>query len=421
MASFTTVEHKNQDATIYVGNLDQACDEDILMELFTQVGRVSSVHMPKDKLTDKHNGYGFVEFLDVSDAEYAIQVMSMVKLYEKPLRVSKSSLDKKVGQTSLDVGANLFIGNLDPIDVDEKLLYDTFSAFGTIIKPPKVMREDVSGESKGYGFVSYNCFEASDMAIECMHNQFLCNRQVVVQYAFKKANIDTIETGKAPGTNLERHGSKVERMLAASNPMHKYMNKHSIDNTHRSGNIGSSNSIMGVVQRRPNTMFATSLENSIPLPPLSVPIPPIPPPPTTSFPPTVSPSMMTITGPPPLPPPEMAPPPLPPSPPPTDIVPPLPPPPTGVPIPTTTVDVGQHPPPLTLPTTFPSLHHSIETKNNISNGMHMPTQSCLPSHLVSHYSQTKTEEPSSLTITMTPTQHETVHERQIPPKLVMLG
>jgi RNA recognition motif-containing protein len=35
------------------------------------------------------------------------------------------------------VGANVFIGNLDP-EVDEKLLYDTFSAFGVILQTPKV-------------------------------------------------------------------------------------------------------------------------------------------------------------------------------------------------------------------------------------------------------------------------------------------
>ena len=80
MASLATVEHKNQEATIYVGNLDAACDDALLLELFTQVGRVSSVHMPKDKLTSTHNGYGFVEFVDVTDAEYAMQVMNMVKL-----------------------------------------------------------------------------------------------------------------------------------------------------------------------------------------------------------------------------------------------------------------------------------------------------------------------------------------------------
>ena len=43
-------------------------------------------------------------------------------------------------QKNLDIGANLFIGNLDP-EVDEKLLYDTFSAFGVILQVPKVSLE----------------------------------------------------------------------------------------------------------------------------------------------------------------------------------------------------------------------------------------------------------------------------------------
>jgi len=37
----------------------------------------------------------------------------------------------------VEVGAELFIGNLDPM-VDEKTLYDTFSTFGTLIAAPKV-------------------------------------------------------------------------------------------------------------------------------------------------------------------------------------------------------------------------------------------------------------------------------------------
>ena len=40
----------------------------------------------------------------------------MIKVFGKPIRVNKASTDK----TSKDVGANLFIGNLDP-DVDEKV------------------------------------------------------------------------------------------------------------------------------------------------------------------------------------------------------------------------------------------------------------------------------------------------------------
>lgn len=70
----------------------------------------------------------------------AIKVVNMIKLFGKPIRVNKASQEKR----ALDVGANLFIGNLDP-DVDEKMLYDTFSAFGVIAGTPKIMRDPDSG------------------------------------------------------------------------------------------------------------------------------------------------------------------------------------------------------------------------------------------------------------------------------------
>lgn len=213
MASLSNVEHRNQEATVYVGNLDGICTEKILSELFAQVGRVKSVYMPTDKITSTHNGYGFVEFMDTVDAEYAIQILNMMKMYNRPLKVSKSSLhNAKTEMWSKDVGANLFVGNLDPVDVDEHLLYDTFVAFGTLIKQPKIMREEDMGESKGFGFVSYDSFEAADTALECMNGQYLGNRQIIVQYAFKK------DTGSGGGSNAnkhERHGSRAERMMAA--------------------------------------------------------------------------------------------------------------------------------------------------------------------------------------------------------------
>jgi hypothetical protein len=46
----------------------------------------------------------------------AIKVLNMIKVYAKPIRVNKAASDKR----QLEVGANLFIGNLDP-DVDEKV------------------------------------------------------------------------------------------------------------------------------------------------------------------------------------------------------------------------------------------------------------------------------------------------------------
>lgn len=195
------IEQRNQEATCYVGNLDEKVNEELLWELMLQCGPVVNVHMPKDKVSGKYQGYGFVEFRGEDDAEYCLKVMNMVKLYGKAIKVNKASQDKR----QMEVGANIFIGNLDP-EVDEKVLHDTFSAFGGILQTPKIMRDPETGLSKGYGFISFESFEASDLAIESMNGQYLYNRIVVCQYAFKK---DT------PG---ERHGSQAERLLAASQP-----------------------------------------------------------------------------------------------------------------------------------------------------------------------------------------------------------
>ncbi|KAK6128455.1 hypothetical protein DH2020_037797 [Rehmannia glutinosa] len=202
---------RNQDATVYVGNLEPKASEEILWELFVQAGPVVNVYVPKDRVTNAHQGYGFVEFRSEEDADYAIKVLNMIKLYGKAIRVNKASQDKK----SVDVGANLFIGNLDP-DVDEKLLYDTFSAFGVIVTNPKIMRDPETGNSRGFGFISYDSFDASDAAIETMNGQYLCNRQITVSYAYKK------------DTKGERHGTPAERVLAASNPTTQRSRPHTM-------------------------------------------------------------------------------------------------------------------------------------------------------------------------------------------------
>lgn len=205
------VSERNQDATIYVGGLDEKVSESLVWELFVQAGPVVNVHMPKDRVTLMHQGYGFVEFLTEDDADYAIKIMNMIKLYGKPIRVNKASAHQK----NLDVGANIFIGNLDP-EVDEKLLYDTFSAFGVILTTPKIQRDPDSGNSKGFAFINYASFEASDAAIEAMNGQYLCNRAISISYAFKK------------DSKGERHGSAAERLLAAQNPLSQADRPHQL-------------------------------------------------------------------------------------------------------------------------------------------------------------------------------------------------
>lgn len=184
-----------------------------------QAGRIVNVHLPKDRVTQTHQGYGFVEFISEEDAEYAARIMNQVRLYGKPIRVNKASADK---QKTVEVGAELFVGNLDPM-VTEQTLYDTFGRFGSLITAPKVrpnhqlffpnayeeqVARDDANLSKGYGFISFSNFEASDEAIANMNGQYLMNKEISVQYAYKK-------DGKG-----ERHGDQAERMLAAQARKH---------------------------------------------------------------------------------------------------------------------------------------------------------------------------------------------------------
>ncbi|KAL7823311.1 hypothetical protein V8C26DRAFT_386072 [Trichoderma gracile] len=189
---------QDKEATVYIGNIDERATPAMVYEIMLQMGPIHNIHMPRDRVTQTHQGFGFVEFRTPADAEYAANVMNGIKLYGKSLRVNKASADK---QKAAEVGAELFIGNLDPM-VDEKILYDTFSRFGPLLSIPKVARED-SGASKGFGFVSYGDFESSDAAIANLHGQYILSKEVSVQYAFKK-------DGKG-----ERHGDPAERALAA--------------------------------------------------------------------------------------------------------------------------------------------------------------------------------------------------------------
>ncbi|KAF3525443.1 hypothetical protein F2Q69_00048462 [Brassica cretica] len=65
-------------------------------------------------------------FLYTLLTDLKLMSVDMLIIDEKP----QISLQRKS-----DVGTNLFIGNLDP-DVDEKIVYDTFSTFGGTASNP---------------------------------------------------------------------------------------------------------------------------------------------------------------------------------------------------------------------------------------------------------------------------------------------
>lgn len=111
----------------------------VVWELMIQAGRIVNIHLPKDRVTQTHQGFGFVEFVSEEDADYAAKIMNGIRVWTKPIRVNKASADK---QKTLEVGAELFIGNLDGM-VDEKILFETFGRFGSLTSAPKVWLPDL--------------------------------------------------------------------------------------------------------------------------------------------------------------------------------------------------------------------------------------------------------------------------------------
>ncbi|RLN93605.1 hypothetical protein BBJ28_00022169 [Nothophytophthora sp. Chile5] len=77
-------------------------------------------------------------------------------------------------------GANLFIYHL-PHDLTDADLATAFAPFGTVISA-KVYMDKITGESKGFGFVSYDSADAADAAIASMNGFQIGSKRLKVQH-----------------------------------------------------------------------------------------------------------------------------------------------------------------------------------------------------------------------------------------------
>nr|DAD38932.1 TPA_asm: hypothetical protein HUJ06_013255 [Nelumbo nucifera] len=77
----------NPGCTVYIGNLDEGVSDRVLYEILIQVGRIVDLHIPRDKETNKHRGYAFVEYESEEIAQYAVRLFSgLVTLRNRTLK-----------------------------------------------------------------------------------------------------------------------------------------------------------------------------------------------------------------------------------------------------------------------------------------------------------------------------------------------
>ncbi|MBN3284046.1 ELAV1 protein, partial [Polyodon spathula] len=174
----TADEAKDAKTNLIVNYLPQNMTQDELRSLFSSIGEVESAKLIRDKVAGKalstqgpyqgdnsHSlGYGFVNYVNPSDAERAISTLNGLRLQSKTIKVSYA---RPSSDTIKD--ANLYISGL-PKTMTQKDVEDMFTRYGRIINS-RVLVDQASGLSRGVAFIRFDKRSEAEDAIKDLNGQ----------------------------------------------------------------------------------------------------------------------------------------------------------------------------------------------------------------------------------------------------------
>lgn len=180
---------------LYMKNLDQSVTEQLLMEKFSEFGRITNLVVSKDEKGDSR-GFGFVNFEIADDAKRAAEGMNGIQLGSKVLYVARAQKkaereqllhrqfeERRREQIQKFKGSNVYVKNVDDA-VDNDELRELFTQCGTITSV-KLMNDE-KGISRGFGFVCFSTPEEANKAVTTFHGHMLHGKPLYVAIAQRK-------------------------------------------------------------------------------------------------------------------------------------------------------------------------------------------------------------------------------------------
>lgn len=159
MSSTSTVESKSN---LIVNYLPQTMNSEEIKTIFQSIGPIESCKLIKDKQTQQSLCFGFVNYLNIEDAEKAIKTLNGLRIENKVIKVS-------FARPSCDSikGANLYVCGLPKNwSLDDFNQY--FGQCGKIITS-RILTNTANGQSKGVGFIRFDQRHEADFAINKLH------------------------------------------------------------------------------------------------------------------------------------------------------------------------------------------------------------------------------------------------------------
>lgn len=83
---------------LYVGNLPYSVTEEDIRELFSQVGKVASIDLIKDRMSGESKGFAFVEMDTNSEADKAIKSLNGSNYNGRLIKVNQAQNKQSRGR-----------------------------------------------------------------------------------------------------------------------------------------------------------------------------------------------------------------------------------------------------------------------------------------------------------------------------------